>query len=451
MSFKLDEQTKKDLDVFPTSGDKSLYTFFNLCQTQGGKAVLTKMMSEPSSNIQFLKKRQNTIDFIQTNIDYISKLDIDKNSIDFIEHYLRHFDYPTRKPSTYRVLEKAIIRKVRTDSDYYIIERGIDYTIELINNLFEFFSELKEKEGNTNSYPDEINNVLLILNGEEYKPILKTKKLSKLKAVTIANFDYMFRYTHKDHIEYFLNIIYQIDALTGVAITASKYDMCYPELLPHQGYIIEAECLFHPFINDPISNDIRLRREDNMAFVTGPNMAGKSTFLKSMGVAAFLAHIGFPVPAKSMKISMLSGIYTTINLGDNMGLSYSHFYSEVKRVKEIVQKLDNSSNMLIIFDELFRGTNVKDAYDGSLAIISALAFTNNSFYLISTHILEVAESLKNKNIQFLYLETLNKNDIPHYTYKVKSGISEERLGMYIIEKEKIIEIINKTFEKDETI
>lgn len=271
MSFKLDEQTKKDLNVFPSSGDKSLYAFFNLCRTQGGKAILTKMMSEPSNDLQFLKKRQNIIAFIQSNIDFVTQLDIDKNCIDFIEHYLRHFDYPTRKPSKYRVLEKALTRKIKDDSDYYIIERGIDY------------------------------------------------------------------------------------------------------------------------------------------------------------------------------------IYTTINLNDNIGLSYSHFYSEVRRAKEIVQKLDRELNMLIIFDELFRGTNVKDAYEGSLAIISALAHTNNSFYIVSTHILEVADGLKNKNIQYLYLETLNKNDTPKYTYKVKSGISKDRLGMYIIEKEKIIETINKTFEKNETI
>jgi len=450
MNFKLDEQTKRDLEIFPETGNKSLYELFNLCRTQGGRSILNKMMLEPSGDVQFLEQRKNIIAFIQSNIEFVSELDIDKNSLDFIEHYLRHFNYPTRKPSKFRAVEKALTYRIKPDNDYYIIERGIDYVVELLNNLYEFFSELK-KMPHTIYLDETIDKVLFILSDEEYKKILETEKLSKLKAIDIADYDYMFRYTHNDQIKYFLDLIYQIDALTGVARSAEKYNLSYPELLPFSEHKIEIEGLFHPFIENPVCNTVLLNKNTNMAFVSGPNMAGKSTFLKSFGVAAFLAHIGFPVPAKAMKISMLSGIYTTINLTDNLGLNYSHFYSEVRRVKEIAQILDKNMDMLIIFDELFRGTNMKDAYEGSSEIISAFARTNNSFYVISTHILEVAEVLQEASIRFLYLEVLNKEGVPEYTYKVKSGISEDRLGMYIIRKEKIIDIIKNKFEDNETI
>jgi len=451
MNFKLDEQTKKDLEIFPASGSKSLYDLFNLCKTYGGKNFLTKIMSEPSSDIQLLNDRKETIAFFQSEMEFVSSLDIDKNSLDFIEHYLNHLDYPTRKPTKYRALEKAMANRIKPNNDYYIIERGIDYTIEMLNNLYGFFSGVKEMNGVPPYIIKTAENVINILQQPEYKNTLQIKKQKKLKALEIADYDYIFRYTQREQIRYFMDLIYYIDVLASVARTAEKYNLCYPELLPSTEYTIEAEGLFHPFIKHPVTNNAGLDKESNMVFVSGPNMAGKSTFLRAIGVAAFLAHIGFPVPAQKMRICMLSGIYTTINLTDSLSSDYSHFYSEVRRIKEIAQKLEKNSNMLIIFDELFRGTNVKDAYEGSLAIISAFARTKNSFYIISTHILEIANILNEKNIQFVYLETHNKEGIPEYTYKVKRGISEDRLGMYIIRKEKIIEIINKTFENNETI
>ena len=180
-------------------------------------------------------------------------------------------------------------------------------------------------------------------------------------------------------------------------------------------------------------------------------MAGKSSLLKTLGIITYLAHIGFPVPATKCRISVLSGMYTTINLSDNLDLGYSHFYAEVDRIKYIAKELKNNSNMLIIFDELFRGTNIKDAYDGSVAIISAFSKIKNCFFAISTHIIEVAEYMndtKNKGIQFKQMMVTEKDNSFQYTYKVEDGISDKRLGMYIVEKKKIIDIINSISEPD---
>ena len=172
-------------------------------------------------------------------------------------------------------------------------------------------------------------------------------------------------------------------------------------------------------------------------------MAGKSTFLKALGISVYLAHIGFPVPAKSMKLSVLSGLCTTINMSDNLSSGYSHFYAEVMRVKDVAERLKTNKNMLVLFDELFRGTNVKDAYDGTLAVVSALAQIRSSFFVVSTHIVEVTKELqKNSNIRFCYFEIQEENGDPVYTYKLHEGVSDVRLGMYIIRKEGLIELIN---------
>ncbi len=144
----------------------------------------------------------------------------------------------------------------------------------------------------------------------------------------------------------------------------------------------------------------------------------------------------FLVPAKNLKISIFDGLFTTINLTDNLNLGYSHFYSEVKRVKDIVLKINSQKNLIVIFDELFRGTNVKDAYDASLIIISTLAKIQDNLFFISTHLLEVAENLDNKDsIMFNCFESELINQKPLYDFKIKEGISKERIGMLIIKNE----------------
>ena len=143
-----------------------------------------------------------------------------------------------------------------------------------------------------------------------------------------------------------------------------------------------------------------------------------------------------------METSAFDGLITTINLADNIQSGNSHFYTEVSRVKHVAQKMTGSQNMLVIFDELFRGTNVKDAFDASLAITSAFSKLRKSFFIISTHIVEVANELAAiENINFKFMETVFDNGIPGYSYMLKDGITEERLGMWIVKNEGILEII----------
>lgn len=142
-----------------------------------------------------------------------------------------------------------------------------------------------------------------------------------------------------------------------------------------------------------------------------------------LSVSVYLAHVGFPIPASAAQISLLSGLYTTINLSDNLNRGYSHFYSEVLRIKFIAERLKNKSNMLVVFDELFRGTNVKDAHDGSLAILSAFSKIRTCFFAISTHIIEIADELADQpSILFRKMEVLSHEKLPQYTYLMKDGM-----------------------------
>lgn len=178
-------------------------------------------------------------------------------------------------------------------------------------------------------------------------------------------------------------------------------------------------------------------------------MAGKSSLLKSLGLAVYLAHIGFPVPATKLETTVFSGLATTINLPDDINSGLSHYYNEVKRVKHVATILAQNENRFIIFDELFRGTNVKEAYDASLLIISELAAVYSSLFFISTHIVELAEELRKfSNVCFRYMDVVFEDKKPVFTYKLKDGVSKERLGMYIVQNEGIIELIKKAAGKN---
>jgi DNA mismatch repair ATPase MutS len=152
--------------------------------------------------------------------------------------------------------------------------------------------------------------------------------------------------------------------------------------------------------------------------------------------------MGFPVAAKSMEFSVMDGIYTTINLPDNLGIGASHFYAEVLRVKKIASALDTGKSFFILFDELFRGTNVKDAHEATVAVTSGFASRKNSLFIVSSHIVEAAENLEQKaNVGFYFLPTRMNGHVPEYTYQLEKGITDDRHGMIIIKNEGILEIL----------
>ena len=171
-------------------------------------------------------------------------------------------------------------------------------------------------------------------------------------------------------------------------------------------------------------------------------MAGKSTLMKSVGIALYLAHMGFPVAASQMEFSVREGLYSSINIADNISLGYSHFYAEVVRVKQAAEAAASGKRLLLMFDELFKGTNVKDAYDGTLAVTEGFAEYRDCLFIVSTHIIEVGEALKeHPNIHFVYMPTIMDGGVPHYTYRLQQGITEDRQGMMIIRNEGILELI----------
>ena len=173
-------------------------------------------------------------------------------------------------------------------------------------------------------------------------------------------------------------------------------------------------------------------------------MAGKSTFIKSIGLAVFLAHTGMGVPAQEMQLTFFDGLLSNINVVDNVVKGESYFYNEVQRIKTTITRINNGKKWLILIDELFKGTNVQDAMKCSSTVIEGLLKIRNSLFILSTHLYEIGEDLKKyPNINFRYFETSVKDEQLEFSYQLKEGISNDRLGYLILKKEGVVELLEK--------
>jgi DNA mismatch repair ATPase MutS len=265
----------------------------------------------------------------------------------------------------------------------------------------------------------------------------------KMPYAAISWLDSQLRFRNKEKFKLLLEYIYRLDVYISVGRVAVRRGFVFPEAVGGESNSLELEGIYHPQLTDPVSNDLRLTARGNVVFLTGANRAGKSTFMKSVGMAMYLAHMGFPVAASRMVFPVRDGIYTTINLPDDLGMGISHFYAEVLRVKKVARELGKGKTLFVIFDELFRGTNVKDAYEATVAITEGFARHRRSMFVISTHIVEAGEVLKARaeNIRFIYLPTMMDIHTPVYTYRLAEGVTADRHGMVIIRNEGIIELL----------
>ena len=442
MAFLADKQTLADLEIFDGKGGRTIFKIFDRAISHGGKEQLRDMFNHPLSDIKEISERQELINYI---CNKKLSFNIDKFLLHYIEYYLLLSNKPA-KVSIFNAWHKALKYQLQPTNEYYLVQRGIKCVIEFLQELFSFVTENTEQnipyllEKQFVFIADTIRNT-------ELRRIIGFNAKKKSGAINRERFDHIFRFCEYERLKNILQIIYKWDAFQAVADTTAELGLVFPEITENK--VIEITGLYHPFVKDSVVNDVQLNENKNMGFFTGANMSGKSTFLKAFGVAVYLAHLGFPVPAAYMRTGVFNGLLSTINIADNLNKGYSHFYAEVLRVKRVAEEINRTGNLVVIFDELFRGTNVKDAHDASLAIISAFAEVKGSVFLISTHIMEVADKLRNAgNIRFGYFHTTIDGKTPVYSYRLHDGVTEERLGMLIIENEKIVEIIEIGLQKN---
>jgi DNA mismatch repair protein MutS len=236
----------------------------------------------------------------------------------------------------------------------------------------------------------------------------------------------------------------RMDAWQSMARATNEHGWIFPELLPPSPVYFDVRGLRHPLLKKPVSYAMQFETGRNFLLLTGANMSGKTTFMRALGVAALLAHAGMGVPATSMKVSFLQGIITNMQAEDNILSGESYFFAEVQRMKQTAVKLQQQQPHLVLMDELFKGTNVHDAFECTRAVIQGLLQHPAHLMILSTHLYEVAQQFGDINgILFAHFVTNMAADGGYqFTYELKGGISNDRIGYRILQKEGVIDLLN---------
>jgi DNA mismatch repair protein MutS len=444
MSFIADKQTLDDLNITGKFRPGSIFSLFNRVRTAGGEKLLEAMFGRPLSDPGEINKRSSIFRYFQQKA---LSFPFDPSAVEDMANYLAGAAESNFVAAGLGNLRKLVLGYVLRDGRHAVLQNGIQSTIAVLT----IFSDLIRQFGQYSDSPY-FEQILLA------RKIIEDERLGwsgggersggskrsggSLPFLRLIRYDHLLRHTMRKELGVLMSILYELDVFIAVGRVAAMHHFTYATALPKERNWIHAEDLSHPSLTNAVGNTLSFSQESNMIFLTGANMAGKSTLMKSFGIAVYLAHMGFPVAASRMKFSIKDGLCTSINVPDNLALGYSHFYSEVLRVKKVAEEVSGAKELIVIFDELFKGTNVKDAYDATLAVTEAFSAYRNCFFVISTHIIEVGEVLRrNSQIRFRYLSTMMEGTTPRYTYQLQEGISADRQGMIIIENEGILELL----------
>jgi len=444
--MKIDIQTLKELELLNyDSHSGSIFEMLDETSTPGGQYKLKQNFRKPFDNLGDIVNVQDALKFIISE-NPMWELPVDGKLMDLLDVYYFSKSKPSiGKNILARFVESISYRFIYKDFRATFLE-GTRYVVQFLKLAERFFRQHSQKQ-----LPFYLKDIFLQINDilelGTIQDALKAPSVKKLSRMQLLQFDRAFRETNKDEVLKLMDLIYELDVLISKARAVSKLNLVFPGFRESEKARFEIEGLYHLYVNKPVTNDLDFIDNKNFIFLTGPNMAGKTTFLKACGVAVFLAHLGMGVPAKSMKLSLFDQLFTSLNISDNLPKGYSYFYSEVKRVKEAAYALRETSKVFVIFDELFKGTNVQDAFDGSLLIIRELVKWKSSFFILSSHLLELGKELESlEQLRFMCFDSRVENGKPYFNFKIKEGLSDERLGMIILKNEEVFKLLDPEYK-----
>ena len=235
------------------------------------------------------------------------------------------------------------------------------------------------------------------------------------------------------HLERWVDIVGEMEALSSLAIIQhDNPNWVMPQFKGGEPTFI-AKDMGHPLIADGrVYNDINVDQGSKVLLITGSNMSGKSTYLRTAGINLVLAYAGAPVCASYFHCSPMS-IYTCMRVSDNLEKNISSFYAELLRVKLVVAASKKEEQIFFLLDEIFKGTNSQDRHLGAKILIKKLT-DEGAIGMVSTHDLELGELEKesNRKIKNYHFKEYYVNGKISFDYKLRSGISTTRNALYLM-------------------
>lgn len=470
-----------DLDIF---GKDSLYQRINRTITQyGSDALARKMMSLPDSKdavIQNQEAIKELADMLDWRIDFLT-VDYTVSNLDGLSQHIGKQKYSSLFFTTYIPYLSVIITMICLILCFCDIISwkvfGLFFMLQLV--FTKFVSKLQKKANlHINVLHKEYTGYLNVLQtihriafksaklkslcndlfGDKNSSMAAFKKLSTLLNLfdirgsevmyILLNGLFLFdiliikefakwKESNIPHIDKWLQAIGEMDALVSLSFYAYNHPKNhYAEIVEEDKSegVIAAKNVYHPFLESEksVPNDFVLKK-NNVAIITGANMAGKSTFLRTVGISYVLACTGAPVCASHFKCSLVS-LFSSMRTTDNLCNNVSYFHAELLRLKQLAEHLEQHPHTLVILDEILKGTNSKDKLNGSILFLDFVSQKNMSG-IIATHDLELAQQYEAQKEKYKnYCFEIELSDEISYSYKISEGIARNLNATYLLKK-----------------
>lgn len=468
------EDYLKDLDII---GKNSLFQYISVCKTIGGKRTLFQKLSNKNQEEEKLYEEQNAIAELEKNLHFVMDYQVqmrryDKKKVDLTSTFLNlKKDTVSRSNDFIIALICGILSFVLLGlSLLKVISIKYFYGLFLFNYLISLmYSLIYQQDFNKIIHLITTYHQLSSITSLVFKQKFSSKKLKKIqkdmdltKEITkkinildtlnsmkdnllfslIMNGLFCINLFMRTFFIQFLkqdfpklqNTIIDIEelealiSLTGIGIL--KEEKCFP--VKSNKVEIKFMEIKHPLLKEEICVDNDFDTKAQVNIITGSNMGGKTSFLRTIGINIVLMNAGTYVCAKSFRASYLK-IFTSMRVGDDIEKGISTFYGELLRIKKAMDYL-NQGNMLVLIDEIFKGTNYQDRIYGAKKVIQRLQ-NQQVITFLTTHDFELCDE---KNIMNYHVKEYYEGDQIQFDYKIRKGKCTSTNAKYLMEKLEII-------------
>lgn len=413
--------------------NSDIINLFDYTLNDDARVSLKKMLVTPLPSKEAIIERQDILKGFLANLKAFHKYSYSKIDFREVNYFLETFDQDIYLPGSIK-LQLRLYK-----SKHYEYQSKCVQLIMLYHRLHHYIKNLPTTAF-PKAYKAEIMRIDEYLSGfrPDYYQGLIRENAFKTKHI-LEIFTLIASKKKKMEIKEFHTIFPLFEAFLSAAIGIQAQYYIFPEI---GGTGIELDNFYHPALKSPVKNS--LATKSNVILLTGPNMSGKSTLLKAMGICTYLANIGFAIPAAKGRIPFYNSIDIFINLNDDLQSGYSHFMTEIINLKKVILEARASKKCFAIFDELFRGTNIDDALEISKTTLKGMLNFPDSLFFVSSHLhqLITMDEVKLGKISCHYLDCDLQNDTPTFTYQLKEGSSDIKIGRILFEKEKMNEYLS---------
>lgn len=472
---QVDSYYARDLDIF---GKNSLFQYISLAKTTKGiERLASYLLNDNKDNkYQDIIKRQAAIkelgDDQSLHLDLASRV----NQLDSLSNPVS-FKGLTTFSKPYLLMIKGlsyilpiVLLVTLILGIFNVISYNYFFLMMIINIIIttvfavKNYQSLKYLNENNNSI-ESLYYILKLIEDHDFKSVLLTdyqkilnegvkgsqviKRLKLIKDLSDSRRDfltnlllqglfmwdfritYLFEQLKEDtnlDLDKYFDICFELEALLSLGVIGQvKPTTSLPHLTDDTKPILKMKGVYHPLIKrtDVVENSFAA--DTSTTIITGSNMSGKTTFMRSIGINLLLAYAGSSVCAQKMDLSIMK-LFTSIRVEDDLSQGISSFYAEINRVKDMVEYHKKDSAMISLIDEIFKGTNSLDRIYGAEAAIKALA-SKKSLVFISTHDFELSKLKGVKNVHFAeYYD----NEQLKFDYQLKKGVSKTRNARNIL-------------------